>query len=78
MGDDKIPVPNRRPTIRRTAENKAFEYGVIFGAFGLTIGVIVGESISVDKVVKIEEKSDSEIQEILEKLRKKARKKNAQ
>jgi hypothetical protein len=53
--------------------------GVIIGALvGLIAGVIVGVGEGVDESIQIEGKSDSEIQEILEKLRKKARIKNAQ
>jgi hypothetical protein len=48
--------------------------GVISCAVGLGIGALVGE----DKTIQIEGKSDSEIQESLEYLRKKARIKNYQ
>jgi hypothetical protein len=43
------------------------------GLFGGLIGLIGGGLAGIDKKIKIEKKSDSEIQEILEKLRKKAR-----
>jgi hypothetical protein len=45
---------------------------------GLLIGGIVGAVSGIDKKVKFEGKSDAEIQEILEKLRKKARICNSQ
>lgn len=45
--------------------------------FGL-VGLAIGSSTGTDTTIRIEGKSDSEIQEILEKLRKKARVKNAQ
>jgi hypothetical protein len=48
------------------------------GGIGILIGSIVGVISGKDKTIQIEGKSDSEIQEILEKLRKKARVKNAQ
>lgn len=51
-----------------------FVMGAIFGAL---IGVIVGAIAGIDKTIQIEGKSDSEIQEILEKLYKKARVRNA-
>ena len=53
--------------------------GAIIGsAIGLVGGVVVGLSTKGAKKIQINNKSDSEIQEILEKLRKKARIKNAQ
>ena len=44
---------------------------------GLVIGAIAGLIAGTDKTIQFEGKSDSEIQEILEKLRKQARVKNA-
>ncbi len=44
-----------------------------FGIPGLLVGAVVGSIIGTDKTIQIEEKSDSEIQESLEYLRKKAR-----
>ena len=52
-------------------------YGLLFGLAGIFIGAISGKLVSADSTIKLEGKSDSEIQEILEKLRKKARIKNA-
>lgn len=50
--------------------------------FGLVAGLIIGEIsdriAGKDKIIQIEGKSDTEIQKILEKLRKKARVKNVQ
>jgi len=46
--------------------------------WSLLFGLIGGGISSADKTVQIEGKSDSEIQEILEKLRKKARVRNSQ
>ena len=48
--------------------------GAIFGGVGLLVGAIAGP----DKEIKIEGKSDAEIKEILEKLRRQARVPNAQ
>ena len=45
---------------------------------GSGLGGIVGASAGNDKIIQIEGKSDTEIKEILEKLRKNARIKNAQ
>lgn len=53
-------------------------YGLLYGLAGLIIGGISGKLISANSIIKFEGKSESEIQEILEKLRKKARVKNAQ
>lgn len=52
--------------------------GVIIGFIPIIIGTAVGMSIEKNKTIEIEGKSDSEIKEILEKLRKKSRIKNAQ
>ncbi len=51
---------------------------VIGGLAGLIAGGYIGESAGKDVTIQIEGKSDSEIQEILEELRIKARVKNAQ
>jgi hypothetical protein len=50
----------------------------IGGASCALIGVGIGLAIGADKTIHFEGKSDAEIKEILEKLRKKARIKNAQ
>ena len=66
------PVPNAwmssdfRPLV-------ALAGGILGGLVGLVIGAFAGT----DNTFRFDEKSDSEIQEILEKLRKKARIKNA-
>ena len=53
--------------------------GLVIGALlGALLGGIFSSNAGKDKTIQIEGKSDSEIQEILEKLRKKAREKNAQ
>lgn len=44
-----------------------------WGAIGLVAGIIIGMVAGMDKTIKIEGKSDSEIQKTLDKLRKKAR-----
>ncbi|MFX0196214.1 MAG: hypothetical protein ACFFCW_08840 [Candidatus Hodarchaeota archaeon] len=51
---------------------------VILGAIGFIVGGIIGAAAGTDKTIQLTGKSDSEIQEILEKLRKKARVKKAQ
>ena len=49
----------------------------IGGVSGALVGAGIGIAVGADKTIQIEGKSDSEIQEILAKLRKKARVKNA-
>lgn len=46
---------------------------LIFGGLGLLIGAGTGALLGIDETIKIEGKSDSEIEDILEKLSKKAR-----
>jgi hypothetical protein len=53
-------------------------WGVIGGFLGLLIGGLIGASTGTDETIQITGKSDSEIQEILEELRKKARIRNSQ
>ncbi len=45
----------------------------MFGSIGAIIGGLIGVALSIDKTIQIEGRSDLEILEILEKLRKKAR-----
>jgi hypothetical protein len=52
--------------------------GVLGAALGLLIGGYIGAASGKVKTIQIEGMSDSEIQEILEKLRKKARIRNSQ
>jgi outer membrane lipoprotein SlyB len=52
--------------------------GTGVGIVGAFIGAIMASSPRIDKTIQIEGKSESEIQEILEKLRKKARVRNFQ
>ena len=52
--------------------------GVLVGVMGALAGLIVGEFLGMDKTIQIEGKSDSEIKELLEDLRKKARVPNFQ
>ena len=59
-----------------TAEEKALYYGIYAGFFGAILGGIIGAIAGADKTIQIEEKTDSEIKEILEKLSKKARIRN--
>ena len=67
------------PTSREiTAEGWAAIGALVGGGVGLLIGGIIGAASRKDKTIQIEGKSDSEIQEILEELRKKARVKNFQ
>ena len=56
-----------------TAEGKALIFGIAFGALGLVFGGIAGLTPGKDKTIQIEGKSDLEIEETLDKLRKKAR-----
>jgi hypothetical protein len=48
------------------------------GAFGMVLGWMIGATLSGPKTIQFEGESDSEIKEILEKLRKKARVRNFQ
>ncbi len=48
-------------------------FALIGGAAGLLIGALVGANAGKDKIIQIEGMTDSEIQETLDKLRKKAR-----
>jgi hypothetical protein len=50
----------------------------LVAAGGLVIGGIIGAVVGIDRIIQTEGKPDAEIQKILEKLRKKARVKNAQ
>ena len=50
----------------------------IGGIIGMVSGALIGSLVSGPKTIRVLDKSDSEIQEILEKLRKKARIENAQ
>ncbi len=52
--------------------------GVLAAVLGLIIGGYIGAASGEDKTIQIEGRTDSEIQEILEKLRKRARVKNYQ
>ena len=61
-----------------SVEDKVLGYGFWFGFSGGSLGGIAGAIAGTDKIIQLEGKSDSEIQEILEKLRKKARVKNFQ
>ncbi len=56
-----------------TTESKAIVLGLFVGGIGMIIGMIIGPFVIKDKKIKIEGMSDSEIQEALNKLRKKAR-----
>ena len=52
-------------------------YGSIYGGIGLIIGGLVGFSKGEDKTIRIGRRPESQIKEILNKLQKKARIKNA-
>ena len=56
-----------------TAGQKAAIGGAAFGALGLLGGVLFGAAAGTDKTIQIEGMTDSEIQEAMDKLRKKAR-----
>ncbi len=56
-----------------TAEEKALIAGASLGITGLILGVTIGATSGKDKTIQLEGMSDSEIQEALDKLRKKAR-----
>ena len=56
----------------------SLKYALIFGVIGLASGTLLGGLAGQDKTIQIEGKSDLEIKEVLEKLRKKARVTNFQ
>ena len=66
------PFPVRMDPLM-TAKDKALGYGFYIGLSGAILGGIIGAIAGKDKIVQIEGKSDTEIKEILEDLRKKAR-----
>jgi hypothetical protein len=61
-----------------TAGDKAAFLGIAFGLIGMILGAAEGASAGADQKIQIEGKSDSEIKEILEDLREKARVPNFQ
>ena len=48
-------------------------YGIGLGAIGALLGGLIGAAVGTDKTIQIEGRPDLEINEVLEKLRKKAR-----
>ena len=56
-----------------SAWDNALGHGIIFGFYGLIGGAIASAIVGKDKTIQIEGMSDSEIQETMDKLRKKAR-----
>lgn len=56
-----------------TSAEKAFFLGLCYGAIGSLVGLCIGSSISNNVTILIEGRSDTEINEILEELRKLAR-----
>jgi hypothetical protein len=61
-----------------TDDEKALNYGIGCGIVGGALGGIGGAIAGADKIIQIERKSDTEIKEILQELRKKARVRNFQ
>ncbi len=59
-----------------SAETNALLYGILIGGSGGLLGGIIGLFVIKDKTIQIEGMTDSEIQEALKKLRKKARIRN--
>lgn len=56
-----------------TAGQKALILGIFFGLIGIILGGLQGGAAGIDKNIQVEGKSEAEIQEILDDLRKKAR-----
>ncbi len=82
-GDDpSITVRGFGPTMTgpplMTADEKALAGGTMGGILGGTLGGVGGAIVGADKTIQIQRKSDAEIKEILQKLRKKARVRNFQ
>lgn len=75
-GDSELGTPDNPSLL--TADQKALISGIVFGILGAVIGGAAGAGAGADKIIIFEGKTDSEIQEILENLRKKARIKNYQ
>jgi len=63
---------SQRPFIERVAYG-VITYGVYLAIPAVIIGAIIGGIAGTDKTIQIEGMSDSEIQETMDKLRKKAR-----
>jgi outer membrane lipoprotein SlyB len=61
-----------------TADEKALAGGIVCGIAGGALGGIGGTIVGADKTIQMERKSDVEIKEILQELRKKARVRNFQ
>lgn len=61
-----------------TASDKALLAGIFFGLIGIFLGALAGLSDGIDYTIKLEGRSDSEIKDILEDLRKEARVPNFQ
>ena len=68
----------RREETADEATQHFFQDSIIAGAICAAAGIIIGMALGIDKTIKIEGKSDMEIDAVLEKLRKKARVPNYQ
>jgi hypothetical protein len=56
-----------------TAGQEALILGIFFGLIGIILGGLQGGAAGIDKNIQVEGKSGTEINQVLEELRKKAR-----
>jgi len=73
LGYSKHDDPTYGTGFHFSAGEEALFFGIVFGGLGMMIGGIFGGVVGTDKKIRIEGMTDSEINEVLEKLRKKAR-----
>lgn len=59
--------------IGKATQHQVWRTSGLGGVIGSLAGIIIGTAVGIDKTIQIEGKPDSEIKEILEKLRNKAR-----
>ena len=68
----------RKEKVGEETTQHFFQASIVWGFYAGVAGIIIGMALGIDKTIKIEGKSDVEIDAVLEKLRKKARIRNYQ
>ena len=68
----------RKEKVGEETTQHFFQASIVWGFYAGVAGIIIGMAFGIDKTIKIEAKSDVEIDAALEKLRKKARVPNYQ